>query len=51
MIEQEKERLIATKQLLIQEAETEFLKKQETEIANTKARAAARKIEGEGLLS
>mmetsp|Transcript_18971 Transcript_18971/g.13761 ORF Transcript_18971/g.13761 Transcript_18971/m.13761 type:complete len:82 (-) Transcript_18971:303-548(-) len=51
MITHEKRKLEATKLLLEQEAETEFLKKQETEIANARAKAEARLIEGQGLLS
>ena len=46
MITHEKSKLDATKLLLEQEAETEFLKKQETDIANARAKAEARIIEG-----
>ena len=51
MIEHEKRRLIATKLLLEQEAETEFLKRQERDIANAKATAESKLIEGHGMVS
>ncbi len=51
MIDHDKKRLGATKLLLVQEAETEFLKRQETDIANARATADSKLIAGQGLVS
>jgi len=51
MIEHEKRRLEATQILLRQEAETEFLKKQESVLAVARAKSEAKLIEGQGLVS